>query len=75
MNVLIQLLIAEADYSEAARSEPIRAPLVMVDRLGLQVLRAIEFDDEFVGETDEVNDVRTDCGLTAEFVVAKLFGA
>jgi hypothetical protein len=57
VDVFVQLLIAETNDAEAARGEPIGAPLVVLDGLRIQMLRAIELDDEFVREANKINDV------------------
>jgi hypothetical protein len=73
-NILIQFLVPEADHVEATRGEPSGAPLVVFDGFRIQMLRAIEFNDEFDREGSEVNYVRADRGLSAEFVAAEFVG-
>ncbi len=43
--------------------------------LPFYMLRSVEFDHQFVGEAGEVNDVRTNGGLTTKFMASELFGA
>ena len=59
---------------KSAVAEPVSTPLIVVDSFGLQMLRAVELDDEFSRETNEVDDIGTDRGLAAEFVAAEFLG-
>ena len=68
---LLQLLIAESNNAIPARGEPFGTPRVVFDGSRLQVLRSIEFNDEFHREADEIDDVSTNCCLAAELVVLK----
>ena len=45
-DIVVQFLVAEADDVEATRGEPSVALLVVLDRFRIQMLWAIEFDDE-----------------------------
>jgi hypothetical protein len=55
-DVLVQLLVSETHDAEAARGEPRGAALVVIDGIRIQMLRAIELDDEFVREANKIND-------------------
>lgn len=54
------------------RGEPSVAPLVMRNGFRIQMLRAIEFDDELVRDADEINDVGSDCGLATKLSSAQI---
>ena len=58
-----------------ARGEPVGAPLVVHDGFRLQMLRAIQLDDEFCGEANKINHVGTDCRLATKLPTTELFGA
>jgi len=59
-------LILEASDAEAARSKPVGAPLVVLDSIKIQILRAIKFDNEFVRKANKINHVSTDCRLASK---------
>jgi hypothetical protein len=65
-NIFVQLLIPEANNTEAARAQPVRTPLVMLNSGRHQMLRAIKLDNEFVRKANKINHVRTDSRLTAK---------
>ena len=47
----------------------------MLDGFRIQMLRAIEFDDEFVGEANKINDIRADCRLATKLSPAQILSA
>ncbi len=75
MDILIQLLITETKKTKASRGEPVGAPLIVLNGIRLQMLRAIELDDEFCREANEVDNVGTDRSLSAKLVAAEFLGA
>jgi len=74
LDILIQFLVPEADDAKATRGEPGGALLIVFDGFRIQMLRAIEFDDELVGETNKIDNIRADCGLATKLPPARLFG-
>jgi hypothetical protein len=46
VDVLVQLLITEAKETKAARGEPVSTALIVLGRVGLQMLRTVEFNDD-----------------------------
>jgi hypothetical protein len=75
LDILVQFLVSEADDVEATRSEPSGAPFVVLDGFRVQMLWAVELDDEFVREADEINDICADCGLATELSSAQVLSA
>jgi len=75
MNIFIQLLVSEPKNMKSAFREPIGAPRVMFESIRLQMLRTIEFDDEFGCEANKVYDVGAERGLAAEFVAIEFLCA
>ena len=71
-DVFVQLLIPVANDAEAARGEPVGTPLVMRDDFRLQMLRAIELNDEFVREANKINHVGADCRLATKLLTTEL---
>ena len=74
-HILVHLVIAEPNHAVAALGKPCRPPCIMLRVPLLQVLRAVEFDDEPPSEADEVDDVRAERRLSAKLVAVDLAGA
>jgi hypothetical protein len=66
--VLENLAIPEPQDREAARDQPSVSGLVVI---ALGMLAAINFNDQFVLETDEIDNVAAQQLLTAEFELAE----
>jgi hypothetical protein len=64
--------IPEAQDVIAARLEKAGAVVVMADGFIRAVLAAVEFDNQFGGRAEEIDDVGTDGVLAAEAQIAKL---
>jgi hypothetical protein len=75
VDVLVQLLITAAEETKAARGEPVSAALIVFDGIRLQMLRAVEFNDQLGRKAEEVNHVGTDHTLATEFMAVELPGA
>ncbi len=65
LNILIYFLIPEPYHSYAQRIEVITSFLIIF--LSIEMLIAIDFDNEFLLWTVEVSDVGADGVLTLEF--------
>jgi hypothetical protein len=74
-DILVQFLVSKADDLEATRGEPGGAPPVVLDGFWIQMLPAVELNDEFVREADKINDIRADGSLAAKLPPAQLLSA
>jgi hypothetical protein len=75
VDVLVQLLITEAEQTKAARGEPVGAALIVFSRIRLQMLRTVEFDDQLDRKANEVNHVGANRRLATELMAVELPGA
>ena len=73
VHLIQHLVIPEAGDAPSGESEPLRAPTVI--RSALDVLSAVELDDEPPLDAREVREPRTDRMLTTEFVPMQLRSA
>lgn len=74
-HILVYLMIAETNFAVAARGKPCRPLGIMISVFRVQVLRAVEFDDQPLSKANEVDDVRAERGLSAKLVAFDLAGA
>ena len=74
-NVFVEFLVSKTEDVEAARGEPGRTPLVVLDGCRIAMLWAVELDDEFVCEANNINDVCADRGLAMKLPSAQLLSA
>jgi hypothetical protein len=75
VDVLVQLLITNAEETKAARGEPVGAALIVFSRIRIQMLRTVEFDDQLEREANKVNHVGAERRLATELMAAELPGA
>jgi hypothetical protein len=71
-HIFVHFVIAEAEHAVAACDEPLRATRIMLGGLVLEVLRSVELHDQTILQADEVDDVRSQRGLSAKLVAARL---
>ncbi len=74
-HILVHFVIPEANHPIAAGVEPCGPSLVMRGSRLFEMLRAVEFHDESLRKADEVDDVGTECSLSAELVPVELRSA
>src|SRR5262245_16205246 len=74
-DIFVQFLVSEADDVKTTRGEPGGTPFVMLDGFRIQMLRAIEFDDELIRETNKIDNIRADCGLATKLPPAQFLSA
>ena len=70
VDVLKHIVIPESNYLKALRLQPSSSGFIVFGLL--RVLPAVEFDNKFGFESDEIHDVSSDGGLPSKLDVAKL---
>ena len=72
-HVLQYFVVPESYHLESLDFEPLRSRGISLLLFGM--LPAVQFDDEFLFETDKVDNVISDGLLASEFEALRLFGA
>ena len=75
MHVFIDLVIPKANHAVASLHQPGGTSRIMLRSRRFEMLRAVEFNDQSLGEADEVDDVGAEGRLAAELVAVELVGS
>jgi hypothetical protein len=71
-HILVHFVIAKTQDAVTAFHEPSSPPRIVLDRILLEMLGPVEFDDQALGKADEVDDVRAERELPAKLVAIEL---
>jgi hypothetical protein len=71
-HILVHLMVAKTDHAIAAFQQPFRTARIIIDGILFEMLRPVEFDDETLGQANEVDDVGAERRLPTELVGIEL---
>jgi hypothetical protein len=68
MDILIHFMIPKPNHPKATRFQPLSAPLIMLARLRLLMLRPIQLHNELLRETNKIDHISADRRLPTKLV-------